>query len=315
MTHGNGVKLVWDRKMPKPKGPAAYFQEAEWVFPGPVFGSDNLFGMAAGPRPGRDASPENQLIQGDNFDVLEHLLSEGYAGKIDLIYIDPPYLSESRYDSRVELDDGNSKVVMRRKVFDDTWGTGVSSYLNHIYPRLKLMRDLLSEKGSIFVHLDWHVSHYVKLVLDEIFSPARMVNEIIWCYGGGSGARRHFHRKHDVILWYAKGPDYIFNPQYRPYTEGTLERGLTRVKGGKYKLREEGAIMSDWWSDISKILSPTARENLKFPTQKPVALLRRIILTASCPGSLVADFYCGSGTLAEACEDNGRFWIDRKSVV
>ncbi|WP_276624342.1 DNA-methyltransferase, partial [Syntrophomonas wolfei] len=130
-----------------------------------------------------------------------------------------------------------------------------------------------------------------------------------WCYGGGSGTRRHFHRKHDQILWYGKGKDYTFNPQYRPYTEGTLQRGLTRVKGKKYKLHKEGALLQDWWVDINKILSPTARENLKFPTQKPLALLKRIIASASNPGDLAADFYAGSGTTAEACEEMNRSWI------
>ncbi len=307
MTQEHGVKLTWDRDVERK--PAAEISDAEWVFPAPIYSSDNLFGTTAALNIDREFRPINRLIQGDNLKVMEQLLDEGYRGKIDLIYIDPPYFSESRYDSKIELEDGSSKIVMQRKVFDDNWENGINSYLNHIFPRLQLMKELLSEQGSIFVHLDWHVSHYVKLLLDEIFSPAHLINEIIWCYGGGSGAKRHFHRKHDVILWYSRASNYIFNPQYRPYTEGTLERGLTRVKGNKYRLREEGAIMSDWWIDISKILSPTAHENLKFPTQKPLALIKRIVDTASRPGSLVADFYCGSGTLADACDGSGRSWI------
>lgn len=171
------------------------------------------------------------------------------------------------------------------------------------------MKELLSERGSIFVHLDWHVSHYVKIILDEIFEAKNFINEIVWCYGGGSGSKRHFHRKHDLIFWYSRSDGYIFNPQFRPYREGTIERGLTKVKGSKYKLHQEGALMQDWWTDINKILSPTAHENLKFPTQKPTALVERIIASASYPDSLVADFYSGSGTTAAVCEKLNRKWL------
>lgn len=145
--------------------------------------------------------------------------------------------------------------------------------------------------------------------MDEVFGARRFINEIVWCYGGGSGARRHFHRKHDVILWYSRGEDYIFNPQHRPYSPGTLQRGLTKVKGDRYKLDSRGALLQDWWVDIPKILSPTAENNWKFPTQKPVELLERIIKTSTLENSLVGDFYAGSGTTAEACENLGRRWV------
>lgn len=298
------VRLCWERgEPPQNKG---ITWEVEYVFPRPIFSSEDLFAISPCPR---DTDCPGRLVCGDNQEVMEALLREGYEGKIDFIYIDPPYLSESHYSSHIEIKDKKAGYSFERKVFNDNWGEGMSSYLNHVYHRLVLMKRLLSENGSIFVHLDWHVSHYVKIILDEIFSPAQMVNEIVWCYGGGSGAKRHFHRKHDVILWYAKGKDYIFNPQYRPYTAGTRERGLTRVKGDRYRLKDEGAIMQDWWTDINKILSPTAYENLKYPTQKPLALLKRLIEAASEPGSLAADFYGGSGTLADACDKTGRRFI------
>ncbi len=258
---------------------------------------------------------KNELIQAnrsflaDNLDVMQQLINEGYEKSLDLIYIDPPYMSSSNYHAKTVVEGKNFKKSLSHLVFTDVWNDDIKNYLNHIYPRLQMMQRLLKENGSIFVHLDWHISHYVKILLDEIFSSRAFINEIIWCYSGGSGKGRHFQRKHDVILWYANGTDYIFNPQYRPYSEGTKERGLTRVKGGKYKLNEKGAKLQDWWTDINKILSPTARENLKFPTQKPIDLVKRIINAASEPGSLVGDFYAGSGTTAAACEAMERFWI------
>ena len=251
----------------------------------------------------------NRSFLGDNLEVMEQLIGAGYENNIDLIYIDPPYMSSSNYHAKTLVEGRDYKKTISRLVFTDTWKDDINNYLTHIYPRLQMMYRLLKENGSIFVHLDWHISHYVKILLDEIFSPRSFINEIVWCYSGGSGAGKHFQRKHDVILWYVKGPDYIFHPRYRPYSEGTRQRGLTQVKGDKYQLNEKGANFQDWWSDINKILSPTARENLKFPTQKPIALSERIIAAASDPDSLVADFYSGSGTTAAACEKLGRSWI------
>jgi hypothetical protein len=177
--------------------------------------------------------------------------------------------------------------------------------------RLERMRGLLSPRGSLLVHVDPRVSSHLRLVLDEIFGPRAFVNEIVWCYGGGGAPRRHYPRKHDNILWYARGKEWIFNRQFRPYTPGTAQRGLTRVKGPRYKLRPEGAGLDDWWQGkaVQKILSPTARENLKYPTQKPEGLLERILLGHSLPESLVADFFCGAGTTLAVAERLGRGWI------
>jgi len=305
----SGVRLVWDGKEHEIiERPLEYGNRVEVVYPHPLFQSNNLFGERLDNPPQLEPSSLNRMYQGDNLTVLNLLLQQGFAGKIDLIYIDPPYLSNSNYNSRISIEHLGQKYFIERLAFKDR-DEDLVSYLQQIYKRLKLMKMLLSEQGSIFVHLDWHSSHYVKILLDEIFSSDNFINEIIWCYGGGSRTRRHFHRKHDQILWYGKGKDYTFNPQYRPYTEGTLQRGLTRVKGKKYKLHKDGALLQDWWVDINKILSPTAQENLKFPTQKPLALLKRIIAAASNPGDLVADFYAGSGTTAEACEEMNRSWI------
>ncbi|NLW91594.1 MAG: site-specific DNA-methyltransferase [Syntrophomonadaceae bacterium] len=310
MVFDSKVILDWPGKHQEWRSDVAIGKVASsLIHPNPILDTDNLFGPWLGEEEYKP-NPRPRAIMGDNLAVMSWLLSSGYSGKIDLIYIDPPYLSQSNYHSRILLVDGTRKEWLQRRVFQDDGNPGMSTYLDGLYKRFILMRELLAENGSIFVHLDWHACHYVKILLDEIFGNNHFINEIIWCYSGGSGTRRHFHRKHDTILWYSKGEKYTFNPQFRSYSEATLQRGLTRVKGDRFQLHEEGAMLQDWWADINKILSPTAYENLKFPTQKPVALLRRLIECASNPGDLVADFYAGSGTLAEAAETSGRDWIN-----
>lgn len=299
------ARLVWDYQE-KENFTEQDIRVIEHVHPFVLTNNNPLFGDT--PTPAHNSS-ENRLIHGDNLQIMNALLQQGYADRFDLIYIDPPYFSESQYLSSVEVGSGEKKITIKRSVFSDSHNQTLDDYLSQVYPRLKMIKSLLSHQGSLFVHLDWHASHYVKVLLDEIFTPQRFVNEIIWCYGGGSGSKSHFHRKHDTILWYSREKEYIFNPQYRPYSMGTLQRGLTRVKGEKYQLSSQGAIMQDWWTDINKILSPTAMENLKFPTQKPAALLERILAAASQPGSLIGDFYAGSCTTAEASEAMGRSWV------
>jgi site-specific DNA-methyltransferase (adenine-specific) len=309
MENNHGVRLVWNQKdLETQIDNQAFKQQREFIFPRPL-NVQELFTPVVEPVTIGQSRNSGRLIQGDNLEVLKLLHDEGYKGKVDLIYIDPPYLSESRYSSRIKLGDKNNYQIFERLVFIDEGEESLESYLDELYICLQLMKELLSTRGSIFVHLDWHISHYVRVILDEIFGTKNFINEIVWCYGGGSGTRRHFHRKHDLIFWYSRSEDYIFNPQYRPYSHKTVERGLTRIKGDKYNLRSEGALMQDWWTDINKILSPTAYENLKFPTQKPLDLIKRIIATASYPDSLVADFYSGSGTTAAACEEMERQWI------
>ena len=268
-----------------------------------------------------DKSWLNRLIYGDNLLVMQALLAgdpetglPSMRGKIDLIYIDPPFDSKADYRTIVTLPNSTIEqkpTVIEQFAYSDTWKDGTVSYLKMIYPRLALMKELLKDTGSLIVHLDWHVSHYVKILLDEIMGKNNFVNEIIWCYGGGGAPQNYYPRKHDNLLWYTKGDKWTFNKQYRPYSEGTLQRGLTAVKGDNYKLNEEGAGLDDWWADkkVQKILSPTAYENLKFPTQKPEGLLNRIILGHSNEGDIVADFFSGSGTTAAVAEKLGRRWI------
>lgn len=273
------------------------------VFSRPLFTEENIFNLEE-----TESNHEinNHYYFGNNLDVLQFLTHSDEKPRIKLIYIDPPYMSQIKYNAVVESLDESSHTV---HAFEDRWGNHIDDYLNMLYQRLLLMHQILDRNGSIFVHVDWHVSHYVRLLLDEIFGREQFVNEIIWCYSGGSNTRRNLQRKHDTIFWYGRSQDYTFNPQHRPYTRGTLERGLTASKGDRYQLSEKGAMLQDWWTDINKILSPTAYENLKYPTQKPKKLLERIILMASNPGDLVADFFGGSATTADVCNETGRSWL------
>jgi len=262
---------------------------------------------------------QNRLIYGDNLLAMAALLAgddttPSLRGKIDLIYIDPPFDSKADYRTKVTLPGvelEQKPTVIEQFAYSDTWADGTASYLTMITPRLILMRELLSDSGSIYVHLDWHVGHYVKLVLDEVFGKENFRNEIIWGYGGGGAPQDYYPKKHDNLFWYSRSKQWIFNKQYRPYSEGTLQRGLTAVKGDQYQLSEEGAGLDDWWTDskVQKILSPTAYENLKYATQKPMSLLERIIKGHSNENNLIADFFGGSGTTAAVAEKLGRRWI------
>ncbi|HNX92109.1 MAG TPA: site-specific DNA-methyltransferase [Syntrophomonas sp.] len=279
------------------EGPVALLSAVQSVYPCPLFNESNILDAAGHEL--ADSAIANKFYQADNLEVLRILSQTENNPPVKLIYIDPPFMSQIHYHSLKE----NSS----QHAFEDRWQP--ERYLDMLYPRLRLMKEVLAEDGSIFVHVDWHVSHYVHLLLDEIFGGENFINEIVWCYSGGGNSRRHLQRKHDLIFWYGKSSSYTYHPQHRPYTKGTLERGLTAVKGDKYKLAAEGALLQDWWTDINKILSPTAYENHKYPTQKPRQLLQRIINMASNPGDLVADFFAGSGTTAEVCNELGRPWI------
>ncbi|MGA2883949.1 MAG: site-specific DNA-methyltransferase [Halobacteriota archaeon] len=256
---------------------------------------------------------KNKLIWGDNLLVMGSLLRT-FAGKINLIYIDPPFATGADFKLRIEIGENGQEMMkdpskIETKAYNDTWGKGFDSYLQMMYERLVLIKDLLAENGSLYVHCDWHVSHYLKCMLDEILNYDNFRNEIIWCYSGGGIPTNEYPNKHDTILWYTKGSSWTFRTQYRPYSEGTVQRGRTKVKGTNAKLRSEGTPINDWWSDIPKITSPTDPEKLYFPTQKSEALMERIINVATNPGDLVADFFCGSGTTLAAAEKLQRRWI------
>ncbi|MBW2036723.1 MAG: site-specific DNA-methyltransferase [Deltaproteobacteria bacterium] len=261
----------------------------------------------------------NKLIWGDNKLVLSSLVNGPMREEIEkqgglkLIYIDPPFAVGADFSYNITVN-GDSvtkqQSIIEEIAYRDTWGRGISSYLSMMYERLKLMHQLLAEDGSIYVHCDWRVSNYLKNLLDDVFSIENFRNEIIWCYSGGGIPEKEFPKKHDTIYWHTKSVNnWIFNTQYRPYSEGTIERGRTAVKGENAKLREEGTPINDWWTDVKKITSPTDPEKLYYPTQKSEQLLERIIKISSNEGNLVADFFCGSGTTAAVAEKLGRKWI------
>src|SRR3990172_11000064 len=194
--------------------------------------------------------------------------------------------------------------VIERLAYKDTWAGGTDSYLDMLYPRLQLMKRLLAEDGSIFVHLDWHASHYVRVLLDEIFGRDNFVNEIAWCYTRpGVAKQMQFSRVHDTIFWYVKGQTWKFNSNdiRIPYSEKTIARGDYSVASSKMTkgidprvLNESGKIPEDWWH--IPIPPGNAKEYTYYNTQKPEAVLDRIIKASSNEGDLVADFFPGSGT-------------------
>lgn len=264
----------------------------------------------------------NRLIYGDNILTMQALLAgdeengiPSMRGKIDLIYIDPPFDSKADYRTKITLPNGDIEQrpsIIEQFAYSDTWKEGTLSYLKMIYPRLVLMRELLSEQGSIFVHLDWHVGHYVKILLDEIFGKDNFMNEIIWWYKDPSGTIKNaFKRKHDNIYFYKKSYNNFFNTDAvrEEYSEGTLkqaEKGVISF-GRITEINPLGKVPVDVW-EISKINSQ-AKERLGYATQKPEELLKKIILCSVPENGVVADFFGGSGTTAAVAEKLGRKWI------
>lgn len=281
--------------------------------------------------PGAAQAP-NRLIYGDNLLTIAALLggddlTPSLRGSVDLIYIDPPFDSKADYRTKITLPGTTLEqrpTVIEQFAYSDTWADGTASYLAMITPRLVLMKELLAESGTIYVHLDWHVGHYVRAALDEIFGKDNFVNEIIWSYFGFKrSTSKNFPRKHDNIFVYRKGPAHYWKTQYRPHSpeyikrfkkgpDGRLYRDDVNPTGGgsrKIFLDEvEGDIVPSFWDDIPPV-NPVATERQDYATQKPEKLLERII-NASCPaGGLVADFFAGSGTTAAVAEKLGRRWI------
>lgn len=301
----------------------------------------------------------NRLVYGDNLLTMQALLAgdpqtglPSLRGKVDLIYIDPPFDSKANYRTPITLPNASFSqrpTVIEQFAYADTWEKGTISYLKMIYPRLMLMKEMLSEKGSIYVHIDWHIGAYVKVVLDEIFGKENFRNEIIWKRGTVKGAKavgNQFARNHDMILYYSKGNDYVYHTQYLPYSEEYIKQRYTKDDNDgrgpytdqaigtrsedsliemekdnrifitstgkrrvKYYLSEaKGIAMDDSWNDISEVNS-MAKENVGYATQKPEALLERIIKASSNEGDLVCDFFGGSGTTAAVAEKLGRRWI------
>lgn len=269
----------------------------------------------------------NRLIWGDNKYVMSSLLYE-FAGKIDLICIDPPFATGADFSVKIEVGDvewTKEPSAIEEKAYRDTWGKGLDSYLQMMYDRLVIMRDLLSEKGSIYVHLDWRVNSHIRLILDELFGNSNFQREIIWDIRVLSGFKtitNNWIRGHDTILFYSKSNDIIFNKQTTEHREEYIRRfNKIDEQGRRYfdgrggrryldEVLEKGKPIGDVWDDIMSFQQiPTALERLTYDTQKPEALLERIIKASSDEGGLVADFFGGSGTTAAVAEKNGRHWI------
>ena len=280
----------------------------------------------------------NRLCYGDNLLVMQALLNGDEAtglpsmrGMIDLIYIDPPYDSKADYRTKITLpgcDIEQRPNVLEQFAYSDTWKEGTVSYLKMMYPRLYLMRELLSEQGSIYVHVDWHVGHSVKLILDDIWGKGNFRNEIIWKYTGSLQPQKDFARKHDSIFRYSKTDNRIYYPCLVPYSLNSINRFDKQDENGRYKITyrngkayktymSAGKPIEDVWIDETTdidileipIIMKNSVEYTNYDTQKPEALLERIIKASSNENSIVADFFAGSGTTGAVAEKLGRRWI------
>lgn len=276
----------------------------------------------------------NRLCYGDNLFVMQALLNGDPAtglpsmrGMIDLIYIDPPYDSKADYRSKItlpEVDIDLGPTMLEQSAYSDTWRDGTVSYLKMMYPRLVLMRELLSAQGSIYVHLDWHVGHYIKILLDDIFGKEYFKNEIIWSYSRWANDSSCFQRMHDSLFFYTKSYDNLFHEQRMPIPSARKRNLVQMVNGKKVSMRDENGNVvyriqtdkpvPDWWDECDMWddvfpVGKTGRERLDYQTQKPEKLLKRIIQSSSNENSIVADFFAGSGTTGAVAEKLGRRWI------
>ncbi|UBF27599.1 site-specific DNA-methyltransferase [Kovacikia minuta CCNUW1] len=316
----------------------------------------------------------NRLIWGDNKLVMASLLQE-FKGKVDLIYIDPPFDVGADFSMSVPFGEDDSLVkdqsTLEMAAYRDIWGKGTDSYLHMLFERFTLMRELLSEKGSIYIHLDLGMSHYAKALLDEVFGSLNFRSEIIWkrstSHNNAKQGREAYGEITDILLYYSKTDGFIFNTQYTPYSQEYIDKyyryrdedgrrywlaDLTAPggasKGNPYyevmgvwrywrysqkrmeQLIAEGRIiqnkpgnvpqykryldeisgipLQNIWDDVNRI-NPVGHERLGYPTQKPEALIDRIIQASSNEDDLVADFFCGSGTTGAVAERLGRRWL------
>ncbi|HZT44208.1 MAG TPA: site-specific DNA-methyltransferase [Chthonomonadaceae bacterium] len=279
------------------------------------------------------SGPANRLIQGDNLAVMA-VLKEELAGQIALIYLDPPFFTGM--DRQAAVGEGKATLA-----YTDDWNGDLGVYLQWLYDRFSLARELLREDGCLYVHLSWHASHYARLLLDEIFGATRFQNEIAWCYREAINSKKRWNRKHDTLLFYSKGERFTFNADAvrEPYAASHVKKYRLRDERGAYRLMGrgltgsplrsrrdlppeyetrfpgltyrhylgEGTLPVDYWLiDIENQASPL---RTGYPTQKPEALLERILLASSHLGDLIADFCCGSGTTLAVASRLGRRWI------
>lgn len=267
----------------------------------------------------------NRLIWGDNKLVMASLLKD-FKGKIDLIYIDPPFDVGADFTCDTIIGDHDEKLlkdqsVLEQVAYQDTWGKGVDSYLQIMYERLILMRELLSEEGSLFLHCDWHVGHYLRSLLDDIFGKDNFLNEIIWYYYNKlhDSRKKILPRAHDVIFRYAKNiGQHIHNPlkdkREKPVKKLKYQKingqiqNIIGADGKTVTYTSEHRTVDDIWR--IRCLQPANKEEYtRFRTQKPIDLIQRIIELASHEGSIIMDVFCGTGTTLLAAETLERKWI------
>lgn len=260
----------------------------------------------------------NKLIWGDNKLIMSSLGTRERQEKIRLIYMDPPFFTGSKFSARSRIGRHRRPTTLptvTRTAYRDTWHNGMDSYLQFMYERLCLARDLLTDDGSLYLHCDWHAGHYLKVMLDEIFGYRNFINEIVWFYPDTPGrTKRYFNSKHDIIFWYGKGSDFVFNAdsvREEILPESKQRYKSPRILGGRSYVGGKSAAIGKVPEDVWRLPSVkgTTAEKTGYETQKPERLLKRIILASSEPGDLVADFFCGSGTTAAVAEKLGRRWI------
>jgi len=255
--------------------------------------------------------PENRVLLGDNLQIMAALLPQ-YAGQVNLIYADPPFFTNRKFSARIGRGEDSRKPADWKLVagYQDDW-KNLDDYLQFLYERLALMVHLLAPNGTLYLHLDWHADSYARLILDELLGPENFLNEIIWTYHGPSPIRTAFNRKHDTILAYVKNQNYIFNADAvrEPYNPSTIKTFAASSKAGFGKVPnlKRGKVPEDWW--YFPVVARLHNERTGYPTQKPEALLERIIRASSNKGDLVADFFSGSGTAALVASRNGRHYL------
>ena len=265
----------------------------------------------------------NKIFWGDNLQVMSHMLKE-YRGSVDLVYIDPPFDSKADYKKQVKLKGqivSNDSSTFEEKQYGDIWTN--DEYLQFMYERLTLIYELLSDKGSIYLHCDWHKAHHLRMIMDEVFGPNCFRNEVIWCYQGTGKTLKQYKRKHDTLLFYTKTNEWKFNARevgipfgdkqkakFSGHDEKGYYKEYTHADGQTYRkyLEDDDFLpLNDWWSDVYVIQDHSQR--VGYPTQKPEALLERIIIASSNPGDLVFDCFMGSGTTQSVAMKLGRRFI------
>ena len=273
-----------------------------------------------------DKNTENMIIRGECVSACAYLKEHDI--KVDLVYIDPPFASGADYAKTIYIR-RNPKVAeaikkaeetledeelrtFEEKMYGDVWNK--EAYLNWMYENLMAIKSVMSDNASIYVHLDHHIGHYVKILMDEIFSEDNFRNEIVWCYTGVTPSPKAFQQKHDIIFRYSISSDFIFNTQYIPYkglhATKVVSHGSSKVANPEEtkRLLERGKAVEDWWTDIYST-DRVRSEIVGYSTQKPEALLERIVKASSDNDMIVADFFGGSGVTAKVANDLNRRFI------